>query len=331
MTKKERITQLGLGALVLLSSLYIALANGVFEVELTDVFAFSSTDALARSVFYNIRLPRVIFSFIVGFGLASAGLSTQSLFKNDLADPNILGISSGSILLVACLILFLPQVVITNYYALPVAAFIGAFLVSLLIFTLFNKSKGNQVIFIVILGIAVNALAMSLVALLVSLSNDTQMRNITFWSMGDLGGGNYLIISLISVVLIPAVYFLQRNHKKILLLSLGDHAVKSLGLHPKRIKMQTLILVSLVTAISVSFCGIIGFVGLAVPHIVKLVIGPTHKYLMLYSAFAGGILLVLADTLSRTLIAPEQIPVGIVTSIVGCPVFIYLILKKFFK
>lgn len=115
------------------------------------------------------------------------------------------------------------------------------------------------------------------------------------------------------------------------MLSLGDQSVKSLGLHPKKIKMQTLILVSLVTAISVSFCGIIGFVGLAIPHIVKLVIGPTHKYLMLYSSFAGGILLILADTLSRTIIAPEQIPVGIVTSVVGCPVFIYLILKKFFK
>lgn len=330
MTQKEKITRLSVGALVLFVSLYIALSQGVFAIDLGDVFT-SSSSTIAQKVFYNIRLPRVIFSFVVGFGLAAAGLSSQSLFKNELADPNVLGISSGSILVVACLLLFFPQVAVSYFYALPIAAFLGALLISLLIFSLFNKVKGNSIMFIVVLGIAVNALTMSVVALLVSLSNDTQMRNITFWSMGDLGGGNYFIIGLIALVLIPSIFLLQKNHKQILMLSLGDAAVKSLGKHPKRIKIQTLVLISLVTAVSVSFCGIIGFVGLAVPHIVKLIVGPTHKYLMLYASFFGGILLILADTLSRTLIAPEQIPVGIVTSMIGCPVFIYLILKKFFK
>lgn len=213
MLRKEKITQIGLWSFVLFISLYIALANGVFDIELVDVFSTNS-ESIATKVFYNIRLPRVIFSFIIGVGLAAAGLSTQSLFKNELADPNVLGISSGSILFVACLILFFPQVVISYYYALPIAAFLGAFLVSFVIFSLFNKSKGNQVVFIVVLGIAINALAMSLVALLVSLSNDTQMRNITFWSMGDLGGANYYIIVLILVLLVPSIYLLQKIIRK---------------------------------------------------------------------------------------------------------------------
>ena len=331
MTRKERVVNLGLGTSILLLSIYLALSNGVFDINLSELFSFSNSGSLENRVFFNIRLPRVIFSFLVGMGLASAGLTSQSLFKNDLADPNILGISSGSILLVACLILFFPEIVVQNFYALPIAAFIGALLVSLLIFSLFNKIKGNQVVFIVVLGIAINALAMSAVALLISLSNDTQMRNITFWTMGDLGGANYYIIILLSIILIPALIILQRIHKKILMLSLGDHSVKSLGLNPKKIKLKALLLISIITAVSVSFCGVIGFVGLAIPHIVKLIVGPTNKYIMVYSTFAGGVLLILADTLSRTVIAPEQIPVGVVTSIIGCPIFIYLILKKFFK
>lgn len=285
-------------------------------------------------ILFTLRLPRVCLAALVGSGLAVSGASMQGLFRNPLADPGLIGISSGASLcavLVIVLTGYIPQLAafpVLRHYLLNIVTFIGAAITSLLVLR-FSQRNGKTVMATLLLaGIAVNALTGALTGLVTYTAKDEELRNITFWSMGSLGGATWtLVLVLLPFVLIPLA-MLPRLGKSLNAYSLGEAEAFHLGINVGRLKWQVILFSTMAVGASVAVSGIIGFIGLVVPHILRTVAGGDHRRLLANSALLGGALLVLADTLSRTVIAPQELPIGIVTALIGTPVFIFLLARQ---
>lgn len=315
--------------LLMLLMMTLAATLGAMRLTLRQLWQ-APAESLIWQVWWNIRLPRVLLAVLVGAALAQSGAVMQGLFRNPLADPGLLGISSGAALAVAVsVVLSLPALIPAGLALwLPMlAAFIGSLAVTLVIFSL-SRVASSTLSRLLLVGIAINALCGAAVGILSWMSNDQQLRQLSLWGMGSLGQAQWPLVLACASLLLPAMLWIQRLSGQLNLLQLGDEEAHYLGLDVRRIQRQLLVLSALLVAAAVAVSGIIGFVGLVIPHLIRLCLGGDHRWMLPGSALAGGILLLLADTLARTLVAPAEMPVGLVTSLVGGPWFLWLILRR---
>ena len=274
------------------------------------------------------RLARVLLAVLIGMALAVSGAVMQGLFRNPLADPGLLGISSGAGLAVAIAILLpltLPPLL--ALWLPTLAAFLGSLAVMALIFSLSQRAQGSLARLLLV-GIAINALCGAAVGVLSWLSNDQQLRQLSLWGMGSLSQAQWPMLAVCAAFILPALLLTQRRARHLNLLQLGEEDAHYMGLDVRRTQRQLLTLSALLVGAAVSVSGIIGFVGLVVPHVMRFCLGSDHRWMLPGSALAGAILLLLADTLARTLVVPAEMPVGLLTSLLGGPWFLWQILRQ---
>ncbi|MDU5838748.1 MAG: iron ABC transporter permease [Pantoea sp.] len=279
-------------------------------------------------IWLHIRLSRVLLAVLIGMALAVSGAVMQGLFRNPLADPGLLGISSGAGLAVAIAILLpltLPPLL--ALWLPTLAAFLGSLAVMALIFSLSQRAQGSLARLLLV-GIAINALCGAAVGVLSWLSNDQQLRQLSLWGMGSLSQAQWPMLAVCAAFILPALLLTQRRARHLNLLQLGEEDAHYMGLDVRRTQRQLLTLSALLVGAAVSVSGIIGFVGLVVPHVMRFCLGSDHRWMLPGSALAGAILLLLADTLARTLVVPAEMPVGLLTSLLGGPWFLWQILRQ---
>jgi iron complex transport system permease protein len=254
----------------------------------------------------------------------------QGLFRNPLADPGLIGIASGAALLVAVMIVLAgPFTGTFGLYGLSIAAFTGGLATCIVIFRFARLTGTFSVTYMLLAGIAINALAGAGTGFLTYISNDQQLRTLTFWTMGSLGRALWPAVIVCATIVIPATLLLIRNARELNILLLGEDEAKHLGVDSERLKRNIIVCTALSVGAAVAVSGIIGFVGLVVPHLIRLTIGPDHRLLIPASALLGALLLTIADTFARTIVSPAEIPVGILTSLIGGPFFLWLLVKQY--
>lgn len=338
--RRRRLLVLALMGLLLVAAVVVAVALGAVYVPITTSariilsrlpLAGRLIDATwsptQETIIIAVRLPRVLLALLVGVGLALAGAIFQSLFRNPMADPGIIGSSQGAALGATIAFYFGIKAGWGSLSAVQLFAFCGAFLAVFLVYFIARAGGRVSIAYLLLVGFAISSFLASIVSLLLVMSED-RMHNIFFWLMGGLGTGNWdavlAVFPFVAVGGAMSVFFARDLN----LLMLGEERATQLGLEARRFQWVMFGAASLVVGAAVSVSGIIGFVGLMTPHIVRLLTGPDHRYLIPGSLLGGGLFLVLADTLARTLIAPNELPVGIVTAFFGAPFFIYLLKKR---
>jgi iron complex transport system permease protein len=332
----------GLGLLVS-AILFLSLALGAIPIPPMRIFAIlgcapgSSDPTWARDalVVLNLRLPRTLLGLMVGAGLAVSGALMQGLFRNPLADPALVGVSAGAGLAAAAVIVLGDRVLAAlsipgsmPYLALPAAAFLGGLATTYGLYRVAARSGRISVATMLLAGIALAALTGALTGLLVFASNDRQLRDLTFWSLGSLSGATWTKVATSTPAILPILLTVPFLGRGLNALVLGEAEAFHLGIAVERLKRIVIVLVALAVGAGVAAAGVIGFVGLVVPHVLRLLIGPEHRRLLPACALLGGALLVLADIIARLVVAPAELPIGIVTAIVGAPVFLWLLLGR---
>ena len=321
------IVSLGIGAVGISPMQTIAILLNRIGINLNIAY-----EPIQENVLTQIRMPRIVLGLLVGASLGVAGTAIQGLFRNPLADPALIGISSGAALSAAIMIVFGGTIfhvveIVLGQWALPAAAFGGGVVTTIAIYRLATRDGITSVPTMLLAGIAINALATAGVGILIFAANDEQLRDIAFWNLGSLGLADWdMIVTVTPLVIITVVplMFLARALNALLL---GEVEAEHLGYNTERLKQLIVILVALAVGSGVAVTGIIGFVGLIVPHLVRLMIGPDHRYVLPGSLLLGSALLMAADLLARTFAAPAEVPIGIVTALVGAPFFLYLLLR----
>lgn len=295
------------------------------------------TDAAAlardRLVLLDIRLPRLILGALVGAGLAISGALMQGLFRNPLADPGLVGVSSGAGL-AAVLVIVLggsvlaPVTAALGLYGLQVSAFLGGLAVTFLLYRIATRAGVTDIATMLLAGIALAAIAGAVMGVMVYLASDNQLRDLSFWNLGSLAGATWQKVLATLPLVGVAVILGTRMARALNALTLGEAAARHMGVAVERTKQLIIVSVALATGASVAVSGGIGFVGIVVPHLLRLAIGPDHRYLLPGSALLGASFLILADALSRVIVAPAELPIGIVTAAVGGPFFLYILLRR---
>ncbi len=284
-----------------------------------------------RVVLWDIRLPRVLLGILVGAALAVSGAVLQGLFRNPLADPGIVGVSAGASLGAVCAIVLggaLPVAALLGVWLVPAAAFAGAWGATLLLFRIATRQGRTSVATMLLAGIALTALAMALTGLLVYMADDAQLRDFTFWNLGSLAGATWSRLSFAApMILLPLLAAPLLGHG-LNGLSLGEAAAGHMGIPVQRLKQAAVLVVAAATGAAVAVSGGIGFIGIVVPHLIRLISGPDHRMLLPNAALLGAALLLLADLFSRTVIAPAELPIGIVTAVIGGPFFLFILLRQ---
>jgi len=319
-------------AALLLASLLAGVALGAVPVAPAEVVAAISralrgvNGGLADTLIVGVRLPRVVLAALVGASLAAAGCIYQSLFRNPLADPYILGVSSGAGLGAVIALAATAGATAARYGAVPLAAFAGALLTMLLVTRLASWSGRLDAASLLLAGVAVSYTLAALTSFVMVFARE-QMAAVVFWMMGGLGAASWPYVAVIASMFLIGVAVALSITRELNLMLLGDERAGQLGLSVDRFKLFALAVASLLTAAAVAVAGLIGFVGLMVPHMVRLVLGPDHRVLLPASLLGGATFLVLADLVARTILAPVEIPVGIVTAVVGGPFFVWLLVR----
>jgi iron complex transport system permease protein len=292
--------------------------------------AFAARDQL---VLWSIRIPRIAIAAMIGGMLGAAGAIMQGLFRNPLADPALVGVSSGGALAAAAAIVvgdsrFAHYVLFLQPFLLPLAAFGGSLLTTVLLYRISSRSGRTSIALFLLAGIAIAAIANAGIGLLVFVADDRQLRDITFWLLGSLSGATWSKAATIAPILALGLIGMLFTSRGLDVLILGESEAFHSGVDVERLKRICIVLVSAMTGAAVSVCGVIGFVGIVVPHLLRLVIGPGHRALLPASVGLGAILLVGADTLARTIVAPAEMPIGILTAAVGAPIFLLILLRQ---
>jgi iron complex transport system permease protein len=324
MIKKLLVSPFGWLIGILLS---LSICLGALFLGSLDAHSLLNSE-IGHNILWNIRLPRVLLAFVIGASLSLAGVMIQSNVRNPLADPSLIGVSAGAALGAALMIVAADFVDIQVHYYIPVAAFIGGILATMAVLKLGRNDMPGGMALLILAGIAINVVAASLIGLLTYLATDSALRHITFWSLGSLASANYFWLILCSIALLLVCIWLPKQHRKLDAILLGQAEANTMGVDVKRLQIQSIVFVALLAALAVSACGIIGFIGLVTPHIGRMLIGASHRFLLPLSFFLGGSLLVIADGIARTIIAPAELPIGIVTALLGAPVFIWLLIRE---
>lgn len=278
---------------------------------------------LQESVLWTIRLPRVLMSLVVGAALAVSGVALQSIFRNPLAEPSLLGITSGAV--AAAMIAIVAGAANVGPWVPPLAGFLGALIVSLILYSSFRRTPRRDVTAFALTGVVINVFLAAVITMLPAMYRTAGLGETTFWTMGGFGGVMWPSVYVTAPVALLATGWLWGLSSQLNILALGDSDAEYLGVDTHRLRMQAIVLTSLVTGASVAYAGVIAFVGLVVPHALRLVIGPDHRRLLPASALGGALMLCLADILARALISPAELPVGVLTTLAGGPLFFVLL------
>lgn len=325
-------------SLLLPASFLAAISLGAVYLPLTEVlsalFGLGTSGvenvAMTELIVNQIRLPRALLATAVGALLGISGAASQGLFRNPLADPSLIGVTAGA-MAGGSVAIVLGGSALAGYWGLSLVslgAFFGGVVTVLIVYRLATSSMGTSVATMLLAGIAITALAGSLNNFLEFIASNDMLRRISLWKMGGLDGADTMRTTIALVVALVIIIIMPRHATALNALLLGESEARHLGIDVDKIKRRLIILIAAAVGVSVALAGAIAFVGLVVPHIVRLISGPDHRYLLVASALTGAILLLLADTFSRIIIAPTEIPVGMVTAIIGAPFFILLLRKK---
>lgn len=315
-------------ALILIVSLVIMMIAGIclgsVRITASDIVrAIFSPQSIGKNTAYiirNLRIPRILSAILTGAALALCGVVFQSVFRNPMADSYVLGVSSGASFFVG--LGFVLGISFADV-SLPVVAFAGAMLTTVLLFAISRKNTAN----LLLSGIALNFFLSAMTTLTIYLSN-RQADNILFWTLGSLGNSSWMRVLILLSVLAAAVVVVGKNCLAMDLLLLDDSTAISSGVNVKATRIILLAVASIVTATVVCFCGIIGFVGLMSPHFVRIIVGPKHKRLLPLSMLMGSVILLFSDIVCRFIVAPSELPIGIITSVLGAPVFLTLLRRR---
>ncbi|WP_284334641.1 FecCD family ABC transporter permease [Comamonas sp. NoAH] len=328
------------GVLLLALALLWGSARGAYAISpgqlwrvLCDSLLGSAQPGAEHLVFMNIRLPRLLLGAVAGAGLGLAGALMQGLFRNPLADPGLIGVSSGAALAAASAIVLGPVVFpalafTLGSWTLAASAFAGGVLVTVLIYSLGQSQGGTRIGLMLLAGIAVNALAGAGLGFLSHVSSDEQLRNVQLWLMGSLGHARWATVYLVAAVVLLCMGLAQALARPLNALALGESQAQLLGVAVERSKRQAVVLTALVVGTVTSATGVIGFIGLVAPHWVRLVAGPDHRVVLPCSALLGAALVLAADAVSRTIVQPAEMPLGVLTALIGVPLFL-LMLRQF--
>ena len=304
--------------LILIMVSIIALSLGPARIPFSNILRPQGIESI---ILFKIRLPRIILGFVVGAALAVAGVIFQGMFRNPLVEPYTLGVSGGAALGVSLS-------VIAGFRILPLAGFLGALGAISLVYFIARRQGHLKISMLLLTGVMISFIASAIILLIMSLSREHQLHGILFWIMGCLEESNPSLIKLVSLIILAGIAISFLFTRDLNVLSLGEEEALHLGVNIERTKKTLFILASLIAGVAVSVSGIIGFVGLLVPHFMRLFVGPDHRILLPTSCLAGGIFLIASDTIARTIISPLEIPVGVITGILGGSLFIYFLTKR---
>lgn len=321
---KKRTVLIALCSLLLVVACIASLMIGQVSFSLMEIWSgiFHTEESLARRIVWDLRVPRVLIGMIVGMCLATAGAILQGVMRNPLADPGIIGVSSGAGLAATTIMIIFPAYIIL----LPLAAFLGALITAMIIYMLSWKG-GTSPIRIILVGVAINAVIGATMSALMLLYSD-RVQSVLPWLAGGIMGVGWVQFGMIAYYAIAALVLAVFSIKHIRILRLGDEVAKLLGHNVERSRFFLIILSTLLAGIAVSVSGLIGFVGLVVPHMFRIILGGDYRYLLPASAIGGGLLVVVADTIARSAFNPIELPVGILLSFLGGPFFLYLIQRR---
>ena len=326
---------LGLGLLVIL---VLSLSQGAFHIPTETVaqiflakLGLGEADYTLQqyNVLWQIRLPRILLAMIVGGALGISGAALQGLFRNPLVEPGIIGVSSGAALFAVIFIVFGSSLTFFSdtfgAFTLPIMAFIGGLLSVFLVYQLASGQGKTDISLLILAGVAINALAGALIGLAIFYGDDAAIRNYTFWSLGDVGGASWDKVGIACLLAIVPAGIILSQHRGLNALAMGESEAFHIGINVQKVKYIVLFFSALMVGAGVSMTGVIGFVGLIVPHLIRLVFGADHRLVLPASFLLGALLLAVADLLARTIVSPAEMPIGILTAIIGCPFFIWLI------
>ncbi|WP_199260320.1 FecCD family ABC transporter permease [Paracoccus binzhouensis] len=336
--RSHRARRLGLVlALVLVAVTLASLGWGASGTSLTravsDLAAGRALAVQDRVVLMDIRLPRALMGIFVGASLAVSGAVMQGLFRNPLADPGIVGVSSGASLGAIVAIVLgsaLPAGIagFLGWYLVPVAAFCGGWITTILLYRIATRRGRTSVATMLLAGIALGAIMGAVSGILVFRASDSELRDLTFWGLGSLAGANWPKLAAAVPIMALALVFAPWLARGLNALALGEAAAGHVGIRVQRVKNLAILTVAGATGAAVAVSGGIGFVGIVVPHLLRLASGPDHRYLLVNAALLGAVMLLIADMVSRTIIAPAELPIGIVTAIMGGPFFLWILLRN---
>jgi iron complex transport system permease protein len=339
----RRLALIPLGLALLLGAVVAGLLLGPARItaaglvatiaEALGIAPLPAEHARDAAVLGVIRAPRVVLAALIGAGLGAAGAAMQGLFRNPLADPGLIGVSAGAALAaVAAIVLggsvFGAAAGLLGLWLLPIAAFVGGFVATLLMARLGTVGGVASVATLLLAGVAVNALAGALTGVLIFMADDRQVRDITFWTLGSLAGARWAQVPVVLLLVGLPALLLCLLARPLNALLLGEAEAFHLGVRVEVVKRIAMVLAAIAVAAGVAFTGLIGFVGLVVPHLIRLGFGADHRLVLPGAALLGGTLLVLADLAARSLAAPAELPVGVVTALLGAPFFLWLLRRR---
>jgi len=337
-TKAVILTILGIALVVVF---ILALSIGQITIPVTDILqiilskfglASYTQDTVYETVLMDIRLPRLVMTVLIGAALAVSGAALQGLFRNPLVESGLIGVSGGAAVAVVILIVFgsvlaLNSDSIQMNILMPAAAFAGGLVATFIVMRIGEQVGKTNIAVLILAGVAVNALAGALMGLAIFYADENQLRMFTFWTLGDLGGATWGKLLIAAPILVLSTTWLLTFQYALNAIALGEAEAFHMGVDVEKIKRSIVFFSALAVAVSVSLAGIIGFVGLIIPHLVRVTFQPDNR-LVLPASFVGGpLLLILADLVARTVVAPSELPIGVVTALVGAPFFIFLLMR----
>lgn len=331
--KKWLITILLLAILLIVTIIFCSF-QGSADIKLKDLLEIFSNSPgqtwwnTKAIILLKVRLPRILLACMVGGALAVSGVVLQALLRNPLADPYILGVSSGSALGAIIAILLGLNITIGAIPSIPLFGFAGGLVTILFVYHISKIHRKISIHTMLLVGVVTGAILAAIIMFITSIADPHKVQGIIFWLMGSLSSQKYPMVAIVSLYVIVGILILLYYARSLNLLVLGEESATQLGLDVERTKKIAFIGASLITGAAVSVSGLIGFVGILIPHLMRMIIGSDHRLLLPAAGLFGGIYLILADTLARTLMAPTEIPVGVITAICGGPFFIYLLRKK---
>ncbi|EKO3428644.1 iron ABC transporter permease [Vibrio fluvialis] len=330
------LTTLVLGLIVAISAIY-SITVGPMNISFRDSLSslLLQSDDIAKHinlVIHEIRFPRTLLCMLVGAILALCGTVMQGLFRNPLAEPGIIGVSAGASLGAALAIVLLGNLNVDarwmNAITLPLCAFLGGALTTIVVYRLGTNKFGTSVTIMLLAGVAISAVSGAGIGYLNYVADDQMLRDLTLWSMGSFAGANWQSITLCGITLLGLYFYFTRRAMALNALLLGESEARHLGIPIQRLKRALIVLSAVGVGVTVSAAGMIGFVGLVVPHLGRMLVGPDHRNLLPVSALLGALLLTIADMFARVTAAPAELPIGIVTALVGAPFFLYLLFQQ---
>lgn len=307
----------------------LSLATGAFRISLSDLFGIigdgpsrDTSEVVAHNVFWQVRLPRIVLAIIVGASLAVAGVIMQGIFRNPLAEPATVGVSAGAAVgAVIAIIVGLNQLPL----GVQLAAFLGGTLSTALVYVLSRSDGKTEVVTLILTGIAINAFAGAVIGFAVFVADDDEIRSVTFWSLGTLGLATWKAVGLVIPLALLGMAMSAKFARVLDTLALGDRPATHLGVRVEPVRLQAIAVVGLLASSAVAATGMIAFVGLLVPHIMRIVLGPRHRHLLWTAALLGASVTLLADLAARSLLSPAELPLGVVTALIGAPFFLLLL------